>query len=169
MGSVIVTICIVFFLVLAVCSFMWKLSKWLLIPLRIIIFLVLVLIVLRVLATRKNVQAIYHQVEQSPIPGIVTAAGKSIYPANNTRNADAKTDVCEPIVPKEEIPVQPDASVVSVKNTDTAVEAVRTPPDSSPMQKTEPSVVPDVEMSPKPKSETPQSVFEKFEKMNMTL
>ncbi len=95
MGSLII-VSIAVLLVLIVCTFIWKLSKWLLIPLRITIFLVLLWIAFHILTKQESIQPFYRQVKQSSM---------KLLPQNeSTLNS---SNSAEPTAPAEETPADP--------------------------------------------------------------
>lgn len=63
----IIGILVIIFLMAGVCWGMWKLSKWLVIPIQIVLFILLVTMIFRIFATSDNAKLINDEVEKSGI------------------------------------------------------------------------------------------------------
>lgn len=83
----IIVVLVIIFLMVGVCWSMWKLSKWLVIPIQIVLFILLLIAVVRIVFTPDNAERIKEAVRQS---GVVELEQKSISGAAETFKKDTK-------------------------------------------------------------------------------
>ena len=100
----IVLVSVIVFLMAGVFWGMWKLSKWLLIPIQIILFLLLVFTVVRIFMTKENAEKLNAELKNS---GIIELESKAVNQACSALSANLKSKAEEkaavpPVIKKQE-------------------------------------------------------------------
>ena len=90
---------LIIFLMAGAFFWMWKLSKWLVIPIQIILFALLIVVVVKVFATKENADRLHDELEKSGIAevekqavsGAVNALKKNYGKDSSAENTSAET------------------------------------------------------------------------------
>ena len=68
--TIIITALVIIMLAAGAFSFMWKLSRWLVIPMQILLFIILLTVVIKVFCTKENIEKLHTEISGSAVPAI---------------------------------------------------------------------------------------------------
>lgn len=106
-----ITILIIVLLMIAVFCFMWRLSKLLVLPLQLVLFILLIVVVTRVFVNKENAEKLHEEVSKSKIPEIE----KKVFDLTGSSAADA-VNVYKDDDAKEEPAPQPSKAAAPKAN-----------------------------------------------------
>ena len=106
----IIFILVIVFLIAGAFFWMWKLSKWLVIPIQIILFILLISVVVKVFVNKDNVQKLNEElkksgvaeVEEKAVTGAVDALNKRYNNGNTTTQTPAPSQEVQKAAPAAE-------------------------------------------------------------------
>lgn len=94
MATYIIFVLVIIFLMAGSFFWMWKLSKYLVIPIQIALFILLIIVVVKVFATRENADKLKGEIEQS---GIAKLESSMVSASSNAVRSSVKSnDVARP-------------------------------------------------------------------------
>ena len=100
----IIFIVVIVVLMACACIGMWKLSKWMVIPIQIILFVLLISVVVRVFMNKENAQKLNEELKKSGIAEVEKKAVSGAVDAlNNRMTNDEKTAQAPAAAPAKEV------------------------------------------------------------------